>query len=38
MNIEIITEFVKIDIIQYLFIGTATLGLINCIKMLVKGR
>lgn len=38
MNIEILTEFVKIEIIQYLMIGTATLGLINSIKILVKGR
>lgn len=38
MNIEIITEFIKIEIIQYLMIGTTTLGLINCIKLLVKGR
>lgn len=36
MNIEIITEWVKLDIIKYLIIATTILGLINCIKIMVR--
>ena len=38
MDIEIITEWVKLDPIRYLIIATTMVGLMNCIKILVKGR
>lgn len=38
MNINIIAEWVKIEIVQYLIIATVILGLILCIKWLVMGK
>ena len=38
MFIEVLTKWVQLDIIRYLMIATTTIGLLNCIKLLVKGR
>ena len=38
MNINIIAEWVKIEMIQYLIIATVILGLIQCIKWMVIGK
>ena len=38
MNLNIIAEWVEIEIIQYLIIASVVLGLMLCIKWLVIGR
>ena len=36
MNIEILTKWVEFEPIRYLIIGTSVLGLMKCIKLLIK--
>lgn len=38
MNISVLTNWVEIEMIQYLIIATVILGLIMCIKWLILGR
>lgn len=38
MNINVLTNWVEIDMIKYLIIATVILGIIQCIKSLIYGR
>lgn len=38
MNISILAEWGKVDLIRYLIVGTVVLGLMNSIKMLTMRR
>ena len=36
MNIEILTKWVELEPIRYMIIGTSVLGLMKCIKLLIR--
>lgn len=36
MNIEILTEWIEFEPIRYLMVGTSILGLVKCIKLLIR--
>ena len=38
MNINIITEWVEVEIIQYLIVASVILGLMYCLRNLMRGR
>lgn len=38
MNLDVLTLWIELDPIRYLIVATVIVGLMNCIKILVKGR